>query len=229
MSQEFVSPPPMQSAASQPWNEVWISAITRPSVETFEDFIRYPDATANRGYKWIFIAGLVASILGFFISLVITSLFGGGSSDAYSLTSLFGGSIFLIVCMAPLTAILGVVGLMISAGITQFFAGALGGTGTYSKLAYAFAAYYAPLSIVTSLLSAVPYLNLLALPLGVYSIVLNVIANKAVNQFSWGKAIASSVVIIGLILALVGVCMIVVLALLGPAIGNVFSNIIMDI
>ena len=37
MSQEFVSPPPMQSAASQPWNEVWISAITKPSVETFED------------------------------------------------------------------------------------------------------------------------------------------------------------------------------------------------
>ena len=229
MSQEFVSPPPMQSAASQPWNEVWISAITKPSVETFEDFIRYPDATANRGYKWIFIVGLVASILSFLISFAITSLFGGGSSDPYSLTSLFGGTFFLIICMAPLTAILGVVGLMISAGITHFFASALGGTGTYSKLAYAFAAYYAPLSIVTSLLGAVPYLNLLAIPLGLYGIVLNVIANKAVNQFSWGKAIASSVVIIAGILLLVAVCMIVVLALLGPAIGNVFSNIITDI
>ena len=229
MSQEFVSPPPMQSAASQPWNEVWISAITRPSVETFEDFIRYPDATANRGYKWIFIAGLVASILAFLISFAITSLFGGGISDSYSLTSLFGSSIFLIICMAPLSAILGVVGLMISAGITQFFASALGGTGTYSKLAYAFAAYYAPLSIVTSLLSGIPLINCLALPLGLYGIVLNVIANKAVNQFSWGKAIASSVVILAGILLLVGVCVIVVLALLGPAIGNVFSNIIMDI
>ncbi|MCK5319696.1 MAG: hypothetical protein KAJ55_17420 [Anaerolineales bacterium] len=229
MSQEVAPPPSMQPAASQPWSEVWISAITRPSVENYEDFISYPDATANRGYKWIFIAGLVASILGLLLNLAITSLFGEGTPDPYSLTSLFGGSIIFLVCLAPITAILGVVGLMISAGITQFFAGALGGTGTYSKLAYAFAAYYAPLSIVTSLLSPIPFLNCLAFPLGLYGIVLNVIANKAVNQLSWGKAIASSVVIIFGILALVAVCVIVILALLGPAIGNVFSTIITDI
>jgi pilus assembly protein Flp/PilA len=229
MSQETNPPPPMQSAASQPWNEVWISAITRPSVETFEDFVRYPDATANRGYKWIFIAGLAATILGFLISLAITSISSGGSPDPYSITGLFGTSIYFLVCAAPISAVLGVVGLMISAGISQFFASALGGTGTYSKLAYAFAAYYAPLSIVTGLLTAIPILNCLAFPLGIYGIVLNVIANKAVNQFSWGKAIASSVVIIAGILVLVAVCVIVILALLGPAIGNVFSNIVTDI
>lgn len=229
MSEEISPLPPMESAVSQPWSEVWISAITKPSVETFEDFIRYPDATANRGYKWIFVAGLIASIFSFLVSLFITGIFGSGSPDPYNVAGLFGSSIYFLICAAPLSAILGVVGLMISAGITQFFASALGGTGTYSKLAYAFAAYFAPLSLITGLITAIPYLNCLAFPLGVYGIVLNVIANKAVNQFSWGKAIASSVVIIGLILALVAVCMIVVLALLGPAIGNVFSNIITDI
>jgi len=229
MSEEISPLPPLETAASQPWNEVWISAITKPSVETFEDFIRYPDATATRGYKWIFIAGLVASILSALVSLFVTSVFGGGSADSFSLAGIFGASIYMIICTAPFAAVMGVVGLAISAGISQFFASALGGTGTYSKLAYAFAAYYAPLSLIIGLVSMVPYLNCLAFPLSVYSLVLNVIANKAVNQFSWGKAIASSVVIIGLLLLLVAVCVIVVLALLGPAIGNVFSNIVTDI
>ena len=229
MSEEISPLPPMETLTSQPWSEVWISAITKPSVETFEEFIRYPDGTASRGYKWIFVAGLVASIFSYLIGLFITGIFGAGSADTFTTTGLFGTSIYFLVCAAPLSAVMGVVGLMISAGISQFFASALGGTGNYSKLAYAFSAYYAPISIITGVLSAIPFLNCLAFPLAVYSIVLNVIANKAVNQFSWGKAIASSVVIIGLLLVFVAICVIVVLALLGPAIGNVFSNIVTDI
>ena len=49
-------------------------------------------------------------------------------------------------------------------------------------------------------------------------------AVKAVNQFGWGKAIASSVLPLALIL--VPVAVIAILLLLGPVIGNVFSNIV---
>ena len=108
-------------------------------------------------------------------------------------------------------------------------AGALGGTGSYSKLAFAFAAYLAPLSVISSVLGLIPYVNCLAFPLGIYGIVLNVTAVKAVNQLSWGKAIAASVVILAGVVIGVACLTIVILALLGPAIGNVFSNIIQEI
>ena len=102
----------------------------------------------------------------------------------------------------------------------------LGGTGTYAKLAYAFAAYLAPLTLVSSFISAIPLVNCLTLPIAIYGIVLNVIAVKAVHQFGWGKALASSVLVFAGILLVVAVGVIVILALLGPAIGTVFSNIV---
>jgi hypothetical protein len=122
-----------------------------------------------------------------------------------------------------------VLGLMISAGLTQLIASALGGTGSYSKLVYAFATYSAPLAIISSIVGSIPYVNYLAFPLSIYGMVLNVIAVKAVNQFGWGKAIASSWLILAsilLVVVLVAVMVIAILTLLGPIIGSVFSGII---
>lgn len=228
MSQE-PDPYAMQPAASRSWSDIWISALTKPSVETYEGIISDPDASPNRGYKWVFLAGLVASVVTFLISAVITGLAGADAAEAYGLGALAGGSLLQLFCIAPFAAVMSVIGLIISAGVTQFFASALGGTGTYSKLVYALAAYAAPLSLITAVISPIPGVNCLAIPLGFFGLVLNVIANKAVNQFSWGRAIASSVVFIAALLVLVAVLVIVLLALLGPAIGEVFSDIVENI
>lgn len=208
-------------AASLTWSEVWISALTRPSVATFEGFVQDPDATTRRAYNWVFISGL--------ISYAITALGNMVFSAGTQSTPDTSGTLGMLICVAPIVALGSVLGLALSAGITQWIASALGGTGTYSKLAYAFAAYLAPLALISGGLTSIPYLNLLSIPLSIYGIVLNVIAVKAVHQFSWEKAIASSVLILVAILALVACMVIVVLALLGPAIGNVFSEIMRDI
>ena len=220
MFQESGTPPNAYPVASLPWNEVWMRVLTHPSVATFEELIRDPNATSKRAYIWTFMGALIGSAISALGSMVLSTVLQSGSDAA---------TLGVLICAPPIGALLSMLGLMISAGITQAIASALGGTGTYSKLAYAFASYVAPLSIVTGLLGWIPYCNLLSYALGAFGIVLNVMAVKAVNQFSWGKAVASSVLILMAILFVVAIVVIAVLLLLGPVIGNVFSNIVQEL
>lgn len=85
-----------------------------------------------------------------------------------------------------------VAGLFLYAGIIQCIAGAFGGQGSFARLAYAKAAFTAPLTIVGGFVSLILFVNLcLALPLSVYSLALNLLALKAVNRFTWGWAAAT--------------------------------------
>jgi MFS family permease len=222
MSQDFGTPSPEYKSLS--WSEVWINALTRPAVETYERIVHDPRASSNRAYGWVFISALIGYVLSIPIGLVMAGLF-DGSSIAGLNTGVIGSPIIQLIC-APFAAILAVVGLVINAGLTQLIARALGGTGTYSELVYAYAAYTAPLSLITSILFAIPIVNIcLGIPLTIYTIVLAVIAINAINKFGWGKAIASAIIIPLAIIVFVACMVIAVLALLGPAIGNVFSDI----
>jgi hypothetical protein len=202
-------------------------------VATFEGIANDPNATTSRAYTWV----AVSALIGYVISVVFQIMLGTGSSllsqpgraGAAGAAGVAGFGLTTLICCAPVVVVLSVLGLMISAGITQLIASALGGTGTYSKLVYAIAAYIAPLTIVSTVLGSIPLINCLDYLIGIYGIVLNVIAVKAVHQFGWGKAIASSFLILAAILFFVAIVVIVILALLGPAIGNIFSNIVLNI
>jgi len=105
------------------------------------------------------------------------------------------------------------------------------GTGTFSQLAYTMAAISVPFTLVSSLLtpfSAIAVVGictgLISLALGIYAIVLELMAIKAVNKFGWGQA-AGSLFLPGLVL---GCCIAVVVAALagmGVAIGDTFNSI----
>jgi hypothetical protein len=81
---------------------------------------------------------------------------------------------------------------IIYAFIINLIAKKLGGTGTYSKLVYAFAASLAPIALIGTVASFIPIVQYLVFPLLLYSIALNVLAVRAVHQFRWGRAIAST-------------------------------------
>ena len=149
------------------------------------------------------------------------------SSTLYRGTPLAGGGSILtnLIC-APVAGAIAVLIAAVLTLITQAIAGALGGTGSYEKLLYTTAAFTAPLGIVGAVMSLIPVVGLLGFVIGIYEIVLQVTAVKAVNQFGWGKAIMSSIVIWACVLVLVAVVVIVILALLGPSIGTIFSNIV---
>jgi hypothetical protein len=212
MSEEMMPSTPQGETSPEPWINIWVDALTKPSVETFERICDSPHATTRRAYNWMFIVGVVGLIVTFLLT--------------FGLDTGFGSSLLLLICLIPVSGLLAVLGLIISAGVSQAIATMLGGEGSFAKLAYAIASYAAPLSLVSSAVSTIPFVQCLGIPLALYGILLNVIAIKAVNKFSWGKAIGSSAVILIALLVLIAVLAIVVLALLGPAIGNVFSNII---
>jgi len=183
-------------------------------VAAYEELARDPNATTNRAYLWIIVSLLIGAVIQGLVFLLIPD------------TAMAGLGLTTLFCVAVVG---GVIGFFIWSIITQGIARVLEGTGTYAQLVYALAAYTAPLYIINSVLAYIPLLNCLSIVTGIYAIVLNVIAVKAVHQFSWGRAIAASFILWLGLFALAACLVIVVLAILGPAIGNIFSNIVNEI
>jgi hypothetical protein len=225
MSQEPLPEPIKPTYETYTWSQVWTKATLQPSVETYESLIRDPNAGVNRGILWVFLVTLVGFLLAtlvqyFFLSLDI-SIFGLGESTA----GIFGSLWLQLICGAPIAAIIAVVGLIIWAGITHLIAAVLGGQGEFGDLVYGFAAFSAPISLVTMLLGSIPYIGCLITLLGLYTVILTVIAIKAVYGFDWVRAIISALLIPILVFCFASVCVLSTIALLGDTISEVFNQI----
>ena len=116
----------------------------------------------------------------------------------------------------------------ISVALIQWVAKLFGGTGSFDKLAYAFSAVYLPYSVITAvltLLGIIPFVGILTgligLALFIYTIVLGVLAVKAVNGLDTGKAVGA-VILPGLAIFLV-ICCCAIIA--GIAMGSVFNDV----
>ena len=147
-----------------------------------------------------------------------------------------GISLISAICGAPVAAVISVLVFAIFTGVTQWVAKMFGGTGTFEKLAYTFAAITVPFSLISAilgLLALIPFIGfcfgILTLGLAIYVLVLEVMAVKGVNQFGYGAAIGS-IFIPGLVIVVICVCVfgvgsVAIMRLLGPKIGNTFSSI----
>jgi Yip1 domain len=226
MSMEPAQPPAEMAPPQQSFIDVWVKALTKPSVATYEEFVSRPGVSLGRAFSWVFVAAFVGSIFGFLGVILSGNLSNLGLDQSSEFLQGVSFPFLLFVCGVPLSAAFSIVGLVIVAGISQLAARLLGGVGTFTQLAYAFAAYLAPMSIVTSVLGLIPFVACLNVLLGLYGLVLNVIAVKAVHRFDWGRAVIASVAFVVVILV-IGACVAAIfLALLGPVIGTVFSNVI---
>jgi MFS family permease len=210
-----------------PWCTVWINALTKPSVPEYQAIVSQPNISIGTASLWVFAASAVGYFLTFAILAILPDLnpFSRelGSANAPGLG--FG---VVIICLAPVAAAFSLVGLYLTAGISHIVARALGGIGTYTQLVYAIAAYSAPISLLATFIGLIPIVNCLSFPIGIYALFLNVLSVKAVHRFGWGKAFLSSAFIVAIVLVLAACLVIGILALLGPSIGTVFSNIITE-
>lgn len=201
------------------WSEIWIKAVTEPSEETYREIISDPGASNRKANTWVFLAAMgawiLSALLGYFLG---TSLLG---------TQMDSGPTILVgslICAGPMAGVFAILSLGISSGIRQAVARLLGGEGQRRELAFAMAAYIAPLVLLSSLLSALPVIKYLSYLISLYTLVLNVVAIKAVNRFEWGKAVLAS---LSVLLVAVGVALVVILllVLLGPSIGEIFNSL----
>jgi hypothetical protein len=237
-----ITPPSSGAPGPAGWLPVWIKAVTQPNEQTFVDITEHPDMSAKTAYIWVFIAGTISGIIQAFASTISTATGSNALSQipglgqyfqqssgagGFAISSLIGG-----LCASPLVGLLSVLFFALFVAIIQWIAKLFGGTGTYVKLLYAFAAITVPVTIVSSvfvLLSVIPYVGIctgiISFGLSIYVLVLQVMAVKGVNRFGWGQA-AGSVFIPGCVVFIICACVVFGgLMLLGPVIGNVFSGI----
>lgn len=234
MQDEIVSPNGVTPLGTV---ETWIKALTQPNKGAYRQIVNDPGASIGKAVLWLLLFGFVGGLL----TGIIRSIGGTSFIDQISqYTTDFGdipfqmpassGSAFMTIVGSAFGGLFGgVIGALIYAALVQLVAKMLGGTGTFEKLFYGFAAYGAPLGMVTSVLGAIPFVGCLSLPLGIYGIVLNVVANQAANEYDTGKAVISSLAP-ALLLGLLCCCIIAVVsiaggAILGPVIGDVFNNL----
>ena len=144
MSQEWEDLPVSEPIESLPWREVWMQALTQPAVSTYERLLQDPQATVRRAYTWVAVAALIAYFIYLPLNLILT-----GTWQEGMLAELLGSLALCGICGAVVIPLLSVLGFVISAGFTHLVARALGGTGTYPEIAYAYATYQAPLALVS--------------------------------------------------------------------------------
>ena len=210
------------------WSQAWISAFTQPNVVTYVRLVDDPRASYKRAYGWIFISSMIGFLLYFLIGFALGSPLSADPLSELSQEPLFGTTSLFFLCVTPIIGVITLIGVTIGVGLTQLFARLLGGTGTFAMLIYAYAAFYAPLYIVTAILQLIPAVGpCLTLPLAIYSLALYIIASKAVNGFGWGKSILA-VLIIPLVLTVLFACIIAfLLILLVPDTGILFPDLAM--
>ncbi len=157
--------------------------------------------SARTAYIWVFIAGTFSGIIQAIAQAISTATGLNAFSQIPGLeqylpqTSGVGGFAFgaLVggICAAPFVGLLSVLFFALLVAIIQWIAKLFGGTGTYEKLLYAFAAISVPFTIVSSifvLFSAIPYVGIctgvISFGLSIYVLVLQVMAVKA-SQSLW--------------------------------------------
>ncbi len=218
-----------------PWYQVWINAISKPNEENFRNLAALPNAKASTGYLWVFLSYLVVIVimgtaqLTFGMS-VMEKRFSSYGLDTFPIGNT-GSSLLGLLCASPFLAVIAVLAFMLGTALIQWAAKLFGGTGSFDKLAFVFAAIYAPMALVSgavSVLSLIPAIGIcfsvLSLGASVYAIVLNVLAVKAVDDLDTGKAVGA-VLLPGIAFFLLFCCcIIIILALSGAFASDIFNS-----
>jgi len=219
---------PVVPESDQPMSmmDTWMAAITKPNEDTFARIVAQPGASSSKAFLWVFVASLITS----FASAIAQTVGFAGRMESIRLP-VGGASPFgfgTIICGAPIGAVFAVLFFAISVALIQWVAKLFGGTGTFDKLAYAFSAVYMPYSVIAAvltLLGIIPFVGILTgligLALFIYTIVLGVLAVKAVNGLDTGKAVGA-VILPGLAIFLI-ICCCAIIA--GVAMGTVFNEV----
>lgn len=204
--------------------QVWIKAFTQPNRTAYEEIAEDPGASLGKGILWIaiagFLGGLISGILGLIFNGGMLSMLGQYAGDYGYAFQRTGGGILSVIGSTFGGMVGGVIGALIVTGIVQLVARALGGTGSFDKLFYTFAAIQAPLVLITSLLGGIPLLGCITPLFSIYGLVLMVIANQAVHQYDTGKAVLSTLTPI-IIIFLLCCCVIVIF---GGALTAIFNS-----
>lgn len=174
MSQEYVAEPLPRARFP---GAIWLAALLRPSLASFAALGQQAGA-ARQAQRWLFASGLIGALIQSLPPLE-AQLARGGPLD------------MLLLALIPAAALIAAVCLSAFAWAAQRAARLLQGSGSYGQLAHVFAAFSAPLLILTSLLDLLPATRALVAVTYLYWLALYVLAVRAVCRLALRRAIAA--------------------------------------
>jgi hypothetical protein len=202
--------------------------------ETFFEFELPKASLTNTIYSILIYMGIAAvtSILQSLVGYFIPSIINLESLQEAQLAA-FAGGVLLYPCCIGMIAI--PISFYLLNGLFFVSASLLGGKGKFSSQTYLYSLFFVPLGIISSLASLfqlIPMVGGYVVKLVTFAsylltIFLAVRLMKVVHNFTMGRAVIT--LLIPLTLLLIPACVIGILVLLGPAIGNVLSSITTDI
>lgn len=184
------------------------------------------------------ISVIIYSIFVVITSTLTSALTSPSQSQISSLASEFGGvpgTGMILLYTSCCALIMAPIGFYIGNGILLLGARVFGGQGSFASQAYTQTLFIVPISVITFITAfgnIVPIgaivTGIINLGIAIYSFVLNVRAIKAVHNLTTGRAIGA---IFAPGLVLMGIACLVIggLALMGPAVGDVFSEILTEL
>ena len=181
-----------------------VTALTKPSIATFEQFEKR--GGQREGLVYVGVAAAVSAIVALLFGVFTIGPVGG------IIVGLFTG-------IVPLAS------YFIFSTVVYLFGSNQGGTGSRDEVFYTLALFIAPIQAVNGVIGNIPVLNCLAAPatlaLGLYQIYLGYLATRSSMNLDQNKAIIAMVVawvaqvagmflitlIMGLVLGVAGVAM----------------------
>jgi hypothetical protein len=198
--------------------QTWGLALL-PSADNYTLIAMDPRVSLGRAYLWLGVTTLIGGIISTLVSVGVDLVLGPSKNPV--LASLGAGSPTLqgtlngLLFGVPIQTIVTLVGITLAIGLCQFVSHALGGRGSFTQLFYAFAAFFAPLTLINSLIGSLPLVGVLVVLIALYGLVLNFIAVKTVHQFSGFRAFLAGVVVPVVLGLLVAVVVLIVVAASG--------------
>jgi hypothetical protein len=215
---------PDPTPQSYSWYRSWLNAITSPKESTYLQLMIDPRASTLKAAGWIFISTLISyslSAIGNLSTLQSSPEFDVfGEIEGVTGLNPTGSILLVLLCLPPVGALISVFTTWIQTAVVQFVAGAFGGTGSVRELYYVGSAISAPIVIIIGALGMVPLVKCLVFPILLFTIYLNIIALKSVNQFSIGKALLTHL-LLGLLIFAIGAALAALF--LGPLLSDLSS------
>ena len=189
----------------------WVRVITKPGNDVFEAERLKPSATLTTALLWIVLAGVVTALLELLHAQLFPSPYGSTLPFAGQMSSEFLAVMAAVPGRSPVQILTGIltapVIFIISVGIQHLIASQLGmdrirledpeenRLRKFGRYAYLNATFGAPVSIISSILSFLPLLNCLSIPiLAIYQLVLTYFATRVEYRLTRDRAIVVIVV-----------------------------------
>jgi hypothetical protein len=227
---------PAQPSAPRKWYEIWWVILRHPGKDTFQSILQEPNATYSRGFIWIAVVTLITALIISLASLPLLRTLPRDPSNAFLNSSIFLICLGSEVILAPFLAIAGMaIGAAIYHGIARLF----GGMGQWGQLVFCLAAISAPFSLLSAAINLVtlPFtvwfpsgyssfvsclVGPFALALGIYALVLQVIAIDAVENIGTWKSVATIFIPVVILVVLTVCCL---LTLLVPLVSTYLPSL----